>query len=95
MTALTFNPRSRLTIQQARRLARSIQSPADVSALIATAEERERAARLVDELDYDVSPGAVLDRTPRRRASSWFAPVALLAVLAVVAMVYVVAMVPR
>ena len=88
MTALTFNPRQRLTIQQARRLARSIQSPGDVSAQLADMRAREDAARV----PVDTAP---LVRSPPRRASSWFAPVALLAVLAVVAMVYVVAMVPR
>ena len=88
MTASTFDPRRRLTIQQARRLARSIQSPADVKAQIADMSAREKIAR-------ETPPADRLVRSPNRRASSWFAPMAMIAVLALVAMGYVTAVVPR
>ena len=78
-----FNPRRPLTIQQARRLARSIQSPADVDAQLADMRAREEAARV----PVDTVP---LSRTPARKASSgWSDGLVLVACLAVVALLYV------
>jgi hypothetical protein len=83
MTTTTFNPRNRLTIQQARRLACSIQSPDDVTAQLADMRAREEAARA----PVDAVP---LTRTRARKASSGWSDAALLvAALAVVAMAYV------
>ena len=93
MTASTFDPRRRLTIHQARRLARSIQSPADVKAQLADMRAREEAAR--EKIARETPPADRLVRSPNRRASSWFAPMAMIAVLALVAMGYVAAVVPR
>ena len=78
-----FNPRRPLTIQQARRLARSIQSPADVDAQLAELRAREEAAR-------QPADAAPLVRTRDRKASSrWADGFVLLAGLAVVALLYV------
>ena len=79
-----FNPRRPLTIQQARRLARSIQSPADVAAQLAELRAREEAAR-------QPADAAPLVRSRDRKASSrWTDGLVLIAGLAVVALVYVV-----
>ena len=79
-----FNPRRPLTITQARRLARSIQSPADVAAQLTELRAREEAAR-------QPADAAPLVRTRDRKASSrWTDGLVLLAGLAVVALIYVV-----